>query len=59
MLTGRLWSDVVQRITLSGDTGKVFCMEHATTRKHSGQLDRALPEGVNTIRTILAMNMVV
>ena len=52
MSTGPLWSDMVQRITINHDSGKVICVEDVTGKEPSKHLRRALPEGVKTIRTI-------
>ena len=58
MFTGPLWGDVVQRITVDHDTGKVICVEDVTGKEQARQLHRALPEEVKTVRTILVYKKV-
>ena len=48
-----MWSDVVQRVTIDNDTGKILKKESFTGQEESRSLHRPLPASVRSIKTIL------
>ena len=56
--TGPMWSDVLQRVSIDNDSGKVIKRENFTGNETSRDLHRPLPAKVKSLRTVLVYKKV-